>query len=296
MSRAVPYVAKPTEALLQRFSEAADARIYVVQEPGPTSFVLKSADSERKHRVSIGSVHSCSCGAREQPCVHTSFVLLRIFRLPAGDQRAWQGGLLDSELERIIEERARTTAARRQQQRMAAAPVATASGGGGGAPRPGEVAQREIDDANKEPCPICYEDISCEDQQAGKLEWCRLGCGKSVHRACMTVWSDHQASIGKKLTCPLCRNDWARGAPAPAAAAAPSSAAARGAGGAVHRHARCRSCRASPLYGRRYRCLLCPDRLELCEDCFEAGMHRQHPFASRERPGGAWSLAVREQP
>ena len=89
--------------LLQRFSEAADARIYVVQEPGPTSFVLKSADSERKHRVSIGSVHSCSCGAREQPCVHTSFVLLRIFRLPAGDQRAWQGGLLDSELERIIE-------------------------------------------------------------------------------------------------------------------------------------------------------------------------------------------------
>ena len=121
MSRAVPYVAKPTEALLQRFSEAADARIYVVQEPGPTSFVLKSADSERKHRVSIGSVHSCSCGAREQPCVHTSFVLLRVFRLPAGDQRAWQGGLLYSELERIIEERARTTAARRQQQRMAAA-------------------------------------------------------------------------------------------------------------------------------------------------------------------------------
>ena len=90
-----------------------------------------------------------------------------------------------------------------------------------------------------------------------------------------------------------------RGAPPvrrSAAAAAPSSAAARGAGGAVHRHARCRSCRASPLYGRRYRCLLCPDRLELCEDCFEAGMHRQHPFASRERPGGAWSLAVRELP
>ena len=92
----------------------------------------------------------------------------------------------------------------------------------------------------------------------------------------MTVWSDHQASIGKKLTCPLCRNDWARGAPA-AAAAAPASAAARAAaGGPVHRHARCRSCRASPLYGRRCRCLLCPDRLELCEDCFETGMHPNH--------------------
>ena len=165
-SRAVPFLSKPTEALLQRFAEAADARIYVVQEPGPTSFVLKSADSERKHRVSIGSVHSCSCGAREQPCVHTSFVLLRVFRLHASDQRAWQGGLLDSELERIIEERARTTAARRLQLRMVPAPVATASGSGGGAPRPGEVAQRELDDADKEPCPICYEDICCEDQQA----------------------------------------------------------------------------------------------------------------------------------
>ena len=274
MSRAVAFVAKPSEALLQRFAEAADARIYVVQEPGPTSFVLKSADSDRKHRVSVGSVHSCSCGARAQPCVHTSFVLLRVFRLHASDQRAWQAALLDSELERIIEERARTTAARRLQLRSFGAPPEPRAASSGGAPRPGEVAQRELDDADKEPCPICYEDICCEDQQAGKLEWCRLGCGKSVHRACMTVWSDHQASIGKKLTCPLCRNDWARGAPT-AAAAAPASAAARaGAGAPVHRHARCRSCRASPLYGRRYRCLLCPDRLELCEDCFEAGTRR----------------------
>ena len=166
-SRALPFVAKPSEALLQRFAEAADARIYVVQEPGPTSFVLKSADSERKHRVSIGSVHSCSCGARAQPCVHTSFVLLRVFRLHASDQRAWQGGLLDSELERIIEERARTTAARRLQLRMVPPPVAASGGGGSGAPRSGEVAQRELDDADKEPCPICYEDICCEDQQAG---------------------------------------------------------------------------------------------------------------------------------
>ena len=89
MSRAVPYVSKPSEALLQRFTEASDARIFVVQEPGPTSFVLKSADSERKHRVSIGSVHSCSCGARGQPCVHTAFVLLRVFRLSPQDPRVW---------------------------------------------------------------------------------------------------------------------------------------------------------------------------------------------------------------
>ena len=61
-SRATSYVAKPTAELRARLDEASAPGLYVVQEPGPTSFVLKAEGSERKHRVNIGSVHSCSCG------------------------------------------------------------------------------------------------------------------------------------------------------------------------------------------------------------------------------------------
>lgn len=96
-TRERPYVSKPSEALRQRLAAAASARLFVVQEPGPTSFVLRSEAAEgvreRKHRVSIGSTHSCSCGARNQPCLHVAFVLIRVFRLGADDPRTWQQSL-----------------------------------------------------------------------------------------------------------------------------------------------------------------------------------------------------------
>jgi len=59
-----------------------------------------------------------------------------------------------------------------------------------------------------EPCPICYEAMTAEENEEGALDWCRLGCGKSVHRSCLRVWSDHQASISKPLSCPFCRCGW----------------------------------------------------------------------------------------
>ena len=165
--RDTPYVTKPSESLLRTLRLASDARLYVVQEPGPTSFVLKSADSERKHRVQIGAVHTCSCGAREQPCVHTAFVLLRIFRLDPSNPLVWQTSLIDAELERIIETRARAAAARRAQARsFGAPPVSRAASAPTEAPlRTGEVPQREIDDENTEPCPICYEEVVSDEQR-----------------------------------------------------------------------------------------------------------------------------------
>ena len=114
MSRERPYVNKPTVELHNRLVMAASSTYCVVQEPGPTSFVLQHPGSERKHRVNIGSVHSCSCGSREQPCAHTAFVLVRVFRLSPSDPRTWQTSLIDAELEALVEKRARERAAARR--------------------------------------------------------------------------------------------------------------------------------------------------------------------------------------
>ena len=59
------YVSKPTEALKGRLEAAQAARLFVVQAPGPTSFVLREEGSrEKKIRVSIGSVHMHVWGTR----------------------------------------------------------------------------------------------------------------------------------------------------------------------------------------------------------------------------------------
>eukprot|EP00966_Prymnesium_polylepis_P120577 2786342-Prymnesium_polylepis.1 len=293
-----PYVGKLTAELSERLEAASAARLFVVQEPGPTSFVLKAENSDRKHRVSVGSVHTCSCGARDQPCLHTAFVLLRIFRLSPTDPRAWQSSLIDSELEALVDSRARMAALRRVQVQGAAAAASAAVAQTGG--KPGTVARRPIsDDDDAEPCPICYEDLTPDDDAAGKLDWCSLGCGKSLHRNCFAMWAEHQKSIGKGVSCPTCRSDWVPGPLAPPVAPPKPPVGERGSHHqrqapherpAVHRNARCRSCRATPISGTRYRCLVCPDRLELCGDCFDSRMHAHHPFAARERPGAPWAL------
>ena len=110
-----PFVSKPSDALKARMEQARQGGFFVVQTPGPTSFVLKSDQESKKLKVNIGSVHSCSCGAREQPCVHVAFVLLRVFRLEPTDQRCWQASLTDSELEALVDSRARAAAIRRRE-------------------------------------------------------------------------------------------------------------------------------------------------------------------------------------
>ena len=153
--------------------------------------------------------------------------------------------------------------------------------------------------------------------------------GSECHRRCFGMWQEHQQSIGQKLTCPHCRSDWlhepssagpsiygrgnlsrhtnaASGAPGAASGLAVSSSGSGGGNGSngssgaggrvrqaktVHRDARCKSCRALPIHGPRYRCLVCPERTELCGDCFASCMHPQHPFARKERPSSRWTAA-----
>ena len=59
----------------------------------------------------------------------------------------------------------------------------------------GGVLRKPIDE--DESCPICYEDLTAEEESEGRLDWCRQGCGKSVHRHCLAIWAQHQASISK---------------------------------------------------------------------------------------------------
>ncbi|GIM11794.1 hypothetical protein Vretimale_15256 [Volvox reticuliferus] len=140
----------------------------------------------------------------------------------------------------------------------------------------GQVKRREIDE--EDPCPICYEDMVGQDLD--NLVWCRFGCGRNVHGKCMGVWMEHQVqSLGKELTCPLCRSEWGDFKWRPP----PPKRKAREERKDVHYGTHCGACKKAPLVGKRFRCLICAD-FDLCEACFTGGHHPQHPFAVKDTP------------
>jgi len=51
-----------------------------------------------------------------------------------------------------------------------------------------------------ESCPICMEDFETEGED---LDYCKYGCGKSVHYNCFIIWK--KKNIGN---CVFCRTDW----------------------------------------------------------------------------------------
>ena len=144
------------------------------------------------------------------------------------------------------------------------------------------------------PCPICYEEMAGEMPQ--RLVFC-AGCGHNVHGRCLHVWANHQASIGKDLSCPMCRRSWEGFKWNPAFAAdprarvgrrAPVESAADAAARRENTHygTSCGSCRVSPLQGARYRCAIC-EHFDLCSACFDKGVHDLHLFTVQEAPGAA---------
>lgn len=79
MLRSVPWVSKPSPVTLERMREAESARLFVVHEVGPTSFVIRSEGAQR-YTVRLGDPNSCSvCGSNEL-CVHVVRVAARDVR------------------------------------------------------------------------------------------------------------------------------------------------------------------------------------------------------------------------
>ena len=67
--RCLPYVAKITPELLQLVSQAADTRMFLLQELGPTKFIYETEDNT-KYKVEIGQIAKCSCNSTQSHCIH----------------------------------------------------------------------------------------------------------------------------------------------------------------------------------------------------------------------------------
>jgi E3 ubiquitin-protein ligase ZSWIM2 len=99
------YRSRPTQDVIRAMAEVNDQTFYLVQETGPTSFVLQNQDGATV-RVAVGSSLHCSCGrGKKQHCVHTMFTLIKIFRVPPDNPLAWQIGFIDHEIDWLCKNR-----------------------------------------------------------------------------------------------------------------------------------------------------------------------------------------------
>ena len=125
-NREAAWRAKPPDGWDERVASLQGARMYLVQECGPTTFMIKEASVEegqedprqngeenelrsrrragdRKFKVQIGGLLGCSCKAKHDgPCKHLLFVLLKLLRVSPENPLAWQAALLDNEVEQIL--------------------------------------------------------------------------------------------------------------------------------------------------------------------------------------------------
>ena len=311
-TRRLPFRKKPNEVIQARIDAVLNGnhKIFLMQELGPTLFIVKEEFQEplqgdgvnldenrhgnadgsgdnvqttktKKYKVAIGDMQRCTCGCSDI-CVHILFIMLKVLRVPKDNPVVWQHCLLEREINDCLSGRYRALQCRRPKVRDY---LKRSSKSSCEDEDDGNAKRRQVEDGDT--CPVCLDDLTNGD---AKLTFCKHGCGKQAHLKCMIMYAEHQKSVGKKVTCPLCRADWGQ----MALYELKSELASANTDNRKHPKVCCCHCPSrTELVGLNYRCLVCND-YDLCPRCFRTtAVHAQHPFVYRETPCDEWKPAPR---
>ncbi|KAH9266703.1 hypothetical protein BASA83_010379 [Batrachochytrium salamandrivorans] len=59
-----------------------------------------------------------------------------------------------------------------------------------------------------ETCPICYSEMTQEELNTDKLDYCRSQCANRFHTECLQNWRQHCQRTHTNMTCVYCRSPW----------------------------------------------------------------------------------------
>jgi hypothetical protein len=87
------------QVVLDMLSAVSSTIMYVMQQCGPTSFIVKEDATDKQHHVTIGSLQQCSCQKRAQGiapelCRHIIFVMIKVLKVPSENPLCWQLSLV----------------------------------------------------------------------------------------------------------------------------------------------------------------------------------------------------------
>ncbi|XP_051877974.1 E3 ubiquitin-protein ligase ZSWIM2 [Pristis pectinata] len=281
MSRVAPLRRTVTDLVNRNQDQALNTTIYILRELGPVGFLLKEEGIAKCFKVNIGNPHNCSCSTflkENDLCKHICWVLLKKFRLPRDHECAFQLGLVDREIEILLNNlHTDETIQLPNRNSKIKQNVEEAVG---------VVLQKEI--YPEDVCPICQEELLKTKQP---VTYCRYTCGNSVHIKCMKIWIEHQTKTENETTikCPLCREEFAPLSLLQEEFRNTTKFTMAAERERLDRHLGipCNKCGICPIQGKCYRCLSCPD-FHLCQECFPCLSHPQHEFTFREKRNQRW--------
>ena len=186
---------KADKELIKKFEESVDIKLYLIQEKGPLSFVLQD-ENKKKFTTSIGSEILCNCNnVRKEHCVHSIYILNRIFKLSFTDPLILQVHYSDAELGKMIEFRKKSLNSQKSKDNKNKSKLQK------------DMSIPKINRMNlfdDQTCPICQEDMY---KQEG-LFVCQDSCGHNFHLNCLKIWAEHKKATSDTISCPMCRASW----------------------------------------------------------------------------------------
>ncbi|XP_062505171.1 E3 ubiquitin-protein ligase ZSWIM2-like [Corticium candelabrum] len=285
MSRVFSWRRVCPEKVQSRIEEALQSRIYLLNQTGPTGFILRQEGAATKYRVVLGDAHSCSCSTFRQEkelCVHILWVILKKFRVSQDNPIVFQLSLVEREINELVYQHTRISANAPNDSRPKAAD----------SHHKPKVAMQQKDISVEDVCPVCYDELLAS---AEAITYCSHSCGKSVHVRCMKMWAEHQASTGAtSIKCPLCREDFGPIETLRAEARRFSQLRVPEERRDVHINVACEHCNVSPIVGKCYRCSVC-SWYHLCSTCFhqQIRVHAEHNFVYKQKRLSCWQPARR---
>ena len=278
MSRKTTWRRTCPDALVLRIRQAAEARLYILRNLGPTGYLLKEHESDAQFKVYLGDPHTCSCALylkEHELCLHILWILTKKFRVPEDNPAVFQLGLVEREIDEIIHFRANAN-------KKVVTKIVKDNG-------QKTLEQKKIDEDDV--CPICQDDLFKTKEI---LTFCKYGCGNSVHVKCMKVWAEHQykSTAEGTIKCPLCRSEFGTLQSIIQEYHRAKARQKRSQENLVHTGTQCRNCRIEPIKGKCYKCMTCA-YFYLCHACFQTGVHSEHDFEFRLRILQRWRPAIR---
>ncbi|XP_012992709.3 mitogen-activated protein kinase kinase kinase 1 isoform X2 [Esox lucius] len=199
-----PYSPEETS---RRVNKVMRARLYLLQQIGPNSFLIGGDSPDNKYRVFIGP-QTCSCG-RGAFCIHVLFVMLRVFQLESSDPLLWRKTLKNFEVESLFQKyhnrrSSRIKAPSRNTIQKFVSRMANPHPSCPSSPSGPSSNDSSLKDEEEQMCPICLLDMLDEES----LTVCEEGCRNKLHHHCMSIWAEECRRNHEKLICPLCRAKW----------------------------------------------------------------------------------------
>lgn len=274
---------------------ALDLKQFQLSTIGPTAFIFRDEEGN-KFKVIIGDPISCSCNKNFQApikhCVHTLFVLLKIFKLRSTDERLIQTKFNNIHIDQLVIKRYQKDEylndysdndennsedgednAQRQPKKRAFLKKKPKAGFMSEKSKPNEKSnRREIQEDDN--CPICYDDLKAESEC---LTFCKT-CGHNFHVKCVLMWAEHRCkeSPNKPTTCPNCRGKW-DGDTRTLINHLQSDLTQFTKREIIHKGTACLGCNKKNITGWIYKCQDCENG-NLCEQCFRTFAHSSHKY------------------